>query len=223
MKTTPLRSLRWLPYRAMRRLAIANLCQFYQSPIDQMPRTRIPDGYTIESCSSDRLRSHAHELEYQIPECDFEMLDTENARCFVAFQANSLAGFAWVAFGDIPGHMNHDGKPETGLPIQLSDDAAYVFQVLVLPAHRGRRLYAAIMSQMADELQTEGIRSLVLTTEGSNRNALRAVERMKFRKVGQASFFRVGPLRKARYPVLPNGIGFTIGRYVGDDAVVQSS
>ena len=217
MHITSSRSLRWLPYRAMRRLAVANICQFYQSPIDQMPRTPIPDGYTIDSCSSDRLRSHAHALEYQIPERDLEMLDAGHARCFTAFQANSLAGFAWVAFGDIPGRMNHDGKPETGLPIQLSDDAAFVFQVLVLPAYRGRRLYAAIMSQMADQLQTDGIQTLVLTTEGSNQRALKAVDRMGFQNVAQASLFRLGPLCRAKYPTLPNEIGFTIGRYVGDD------
>ncbi|MGB7347546.1 MAG: GNAT family N-acetyltransferase [Pirellulaceae bacterium] len=216
MKIASSRSLRWLPYRAMRRFAIANICQFYQSPIDQMPRTPIPDEYTIESCSSDRLRSHAHELEYQIPERDFEMLNTGHAKCFAAFHSDSLAGFAWVAFGDIPGDMNHDGKPETGLSIQLADNAAFVFQVLVLPAYRGHRLYAAIMSQMADHLRKDGIQMLVLTTEGSNQQALKAVDRMGFQNVGQASLFRLGPLCRATYPKLPHASGFKIGRYVGD-------
>lgn len=223
MKIASSRSLRWLPYRVMRRFAIANVCQLYQSPIDKMPRTPVPDGFTIEACSSDQLRSHAHELEYQIPERDFSLLETGIAKCFAAFHSESLAGFAWVAFGDIPGDMNHDGKPETGLPIQLSDDAAFIFQVLVLPAYRGRRLYAAIMSQMADPLQTNGIQTLVLTTEGTNHRALKAVDRMGFQNVGQASLFRIGPLSKAKYPLLPNDIGFTIGRYVGDDTAAQSS
>ena len=218
MKTLSFHSLRWFPYRVARRLAIANVCHFYQSAIDEMPRTRAPDGYAIESCPSDRLREHAHELDYQIPERDLEMLDTGESKCFAAFRANSLAGFAWIAFGDIPGDMNHDGKPETGLPIHLADDAAFVFQVLVLPAYRGRRLYAAIMSQMADELQVDGIRSLVLTTEGSNRSALRAVERMDFRKIGQASFFKIGPLNRATYPKLPQDCCFKIGRYIGDES-----
>ncbi len=222
MKIASSRSLRWLPYRAMRRFAIANICQFYQSPIDQMPRTPVPDGYAIESCSSDQLRSHAHELEYQIPERDFEMLDTGHAKCFAAFQSNSLAGFAWVAFGDIPGDMNHDGKPETGLPIQLADNAAFIFQVLVLPAYRGRRLYAAIMSQMADQLQTDGIQTLVLTTEGSNYRALNAVDRMGFQNVGRASLFRLGPIHRATYPKLPEISGFEIGRYVGDESSCES-
>ena len=222
MKIASSRSLRWLPYRAMRRFAIANICQFYQSPIDQMPRTPVPDGYAIESCSSDRLRAHTHELGYQIPERDFEMLDTGHAKCFAAFHADSLAGFAWVAFGDIPGDMNHDGKPETGLPIQLADNAAFVFQVLVLPAYRGRRLYAAIMSQMADQLQTDGIQTLVLTTEGSNYRALNAVDRMGFQNVGRASLFRLGPIHRATYPKLPEISGFKIGRYVGDESSCES-
>lgn len=211
-----LSALKWLPYRVMRRFAVANICQFYQSPIDQMPRTLVPDGYTIESCSSDRLRSHAHELEYEVPERDLKLLDTGHAKCFAAFQSDSLAGFAWVGFGNIPGDMNHDGKPETGLPIQLDDDAAYVFQVLVLPAHRGRRLYAAIMSQVADQLQNDAIQTLVLTTEGSNQNALSAVRRMQFQQVGQASLFRFGPFCKSTYPIVPQDCGFAIGRYNGD-------
>ncbi|QEG41262.1 GNAT family N-acetyltransferase [Roseimaritima ulvae] len=223
MNTQATRSIRWLAYRVVRRFAIADVCHFYQSPIDAIPRTPTPDSYTIRSCSSNRLRKHASELDYTIPEQDLEMLDAGAAKCIAAFQADSLAGFAWVAFGTISGDMNHDGKPETGLPIQLSDEAAFVFQVLVLPQHRGRRLYAAFLSQMVDELQSEGIRYLVLTTEASNRNALRAVERMQFRKVGQASLFRIGPFRRATYPTLPNDIEFTVGRYVGDDTAARSS
>lgn len=223
MKSQSTRSVRWLAYRVVRRLAIANVCHFYQSPIDTMPRTPTPSEYEISSCSSKRLREHSSELDYVIPKRDLEMLDAGAAKCFAAFRSDSIAGFAWVALGNIPGDMNHDGKPETGLPIQLSDDAAFVFQVLVLPAYRGRRLYAAIMSKMADELQRDGIRSLVLTTEGSNQNALRAVQRMQFREVGQATFFRIGPLSQATYPTLPKDVGFTIGRYVGDDTAVHSS
>jgi len=223
MKSQSTRSIRWLAYRVVRRCAIANVCHFYQSLIDEMPRTPTPGEFEICSCSSKRLREHASDLDYAIPERDLEMLDAGAAKCFAAFQADSLAGFAWIAFGNIPGEMNHDGKPETGLPIQLSDDSAFVFQVLVLPAYRGRRLYAAILSRMADDLQQEGFRALVLTTEGSNQNAFRAVQRMQFRKVGQASFLRIGPLSRVHYPTLPKDIGFTIGRYVGDDTAVHSN
>ncbi|QDT13448.1 GNAT family N-acetyltransferase [Planctomycetes bacterium K23_9] len=218
MKTQSTRSIRWLAYRVVRRFAIANVCHFYQSPIDQMPRTPTPSGYEVCSCSSERLRKHASALEYAIPERDLEMLDSGAAKCFAAFQADSLAGFAWVAFGNIPGDMNHDGKPETGLPIQLSDDSAFVFQVLVLPAYRGRRLYAAIMSQMADQLQKDGIETLVLTTEGSNHRALKAVDRMGFQNVAKASLFRVGPLCRATYPKLAQASSFKIGYYVGDES-----
>lgn len=202
----------------LRRFAIANVNYIFQSPIDVIPRTPAPHGYTILPCSAELLRQLVSNLDFQISERDFERLNTGEAKCFVALHADLLAGFAWVAFGNIPGEMNHDGKPETGLPIRLADDSAFIFQVLVLPAHRGRRIYAAILSQLADQLQSNGIRMLVLTTEGSNRDALLAVERMEFRRVGQTSLFRVGPLVRVTYPTLPSDIGFTIERYVGDTA-----
>lgn len=223
MKISSNRSIRWLAYRVVRRFAIANICYFYQTPIDKMPRTPTPDGYTIRSCSSKQIRDHASELDDAIPERDLQMLDAGKSKCFAAFHGESLAGFAWAAFENIPAEMNHDGKPETGLPIQLASESAFIFQVLVLPQHRGRRLYATILSQMADELQSNRIRHLVLTTEASNCNALRAVERMRFQKVGQASLFRIGPLSRATYPVLPNMIGFSVGRYVGDNRSPDST
>lgn len=203
-------------YRVMRRFAIANVNYIYQSPINALPRTPTPHGYEIQSCSSERLRMHVYVSDCTIAERDLKMLDSGEAKCFAAFQADSIVGLAWVAFGDIPEEMNHDGKPETGLLIQMADDSAFIFQVLVLPLHRGHRLYAAILSHMADELQSDGIRHLVLTTEGSNRNALRAVERMQFRKVGQTSLFRIGPLCKASYLVPSREFGFQLGRYRGD-------
>ncbi len=222
MKTSTHRSLRWLAYRVLRRVAIANISQISYSPIDNIPRTITPNGYEIRLCSSEQLRMYESQLEHAIPAQDFAMLGTGQAKCFAAFQSDSLAGLAWVAFGDIPGEMNHDGKPETGLPIHLAEDSAFIFNVLVLPAHRGQRLYAAIISKMADALQSSSIRTLVVTTEGSNQNALRAVEQMQFRKAGQASLFQLGPLSRASYPDLPGDIGFSIGRYAGDDSPIDS-
>ena len=73
-------------------------------------------------------------------------------------------------------------RPSFYLPIRVASDSAFIFQVLILPVHRGRRLYAAILSNLTDELQNNGIRHFVLTTEGSSRNSLRAVERVQSKK-----------------------------------------
>ncbi len=208
--------LLWIPYRIVRLFATANVCRFFELKLLELPRTPSPKGYEVLSVSSDSIRAHASSVDYQISDRDLALLDSGDAKCFVAFQNERIAGFAWVAFGNIPCDMNHDGKPETGLPIQLADDSAFVFQVLVIPAHRGRRLYAAILGRMADDLTTAGVRKFVLTTEGSNWRARRAVERMRFRKVGQATLFCLGPIRHATYPALPQDAGFTIGRYSGD-------
>ncbi|TWU39878.1 hypothetical protein Q31b_31930 [Novipirellula aureliae] len=75
---------------------------------------------------------------------------------------------------------------------------------------------AAIMSKMADELQTESVQSLVLTTEGSHHRALKAVDRIGFQNVAQASLFQLGPICRATCPTLSETSGFKLGRYVGD-------
>lgn len=209
-------SMSWLPYRIVRRLAIANVNYICGSTTDELSQLSLPAGYAIQSCSSQQLEEHAGALEYKFSTQDLSMLASGDYRCFSAFQNESLVGYAWVAFGEVRASANHGGKAETGLPIKLADDTAFVFNVYVLPGHRGCRLYAAIIGQMATALQKESIKKFVLTTEVTNESALRAIKRMGLKKLAQVSFFKIGPLSKAAYPRLPGDCGFTIGRYAGD-------
>ncbi|GAA4463610.1 GNAT family N-acetyltransferase [Novipirellula rosea] len=216
MKKLQYRALFWLPYRVFRRIAIANVNYIYQRPVHDMKNVVTEEECSIEQCSSSRLRGLMQTTDRTLSESDFALLESGKASCYAALHNNSLVGYAWVAFGDVSADMNHDGKPDTGLPIQLGDDTAFIFHVLVLPDYRGRRLYAAIVSQIASELETQGIRTMVLTTEASNHRARRAVKRMGFNKIGQTWIFQVGPLCKVFYSTIPEEFGIKIGRYVGD-------
>jgi ribosomal protein S18 acetylase RimI-like enzyme len=207
---------RWLPYRILRKYAIANISLFFSLRTDAMGRIDIPHGIEIRQCSSENLRDATRDSDHQFAESDFSMLDSGKSSCFAAFEGQTLVGFAWVGYGIIDCEMNHDGKPETGLPIQLAKDAVYVYQVFVFPNYRGRRIYAALLSEMADTLGKNGIQTFVLATEASNWSALRAVRRMGFKKLGTTWLLKVGSICKARYPELAADCGFQIGRYVGD-------
>lgn len=217
------RSSYWLPYRLMRRYAVANVSYLYSANTEALAEMGVPAGYHISPCPSKRLVENADALECKFSRQDIDGLDCGRLRCFGAFHNEALVAFAWVAFADVEASANHDGKPETGLPIQLADDVAFVFNVLVLPDHRGCRLYAALITQMAQTLSAQGVRRFVLATEGTNTNALRAVERMGFKKVAHTSFFKLGPLCKATYPKLPHDCGFTIGAYAGDLRAAKSN
>jgi ribosomal protein S18 acetylase RimI-like enzyme len=211
-----LQILRWLPYRILRRFAVANVSRFFMLPVDSMPRVELPSGFSVSECSSEKLRKAAEHCEYQVSRSNVDLLETGGAICFTVFDGEIPAGFAWVAIGNVSGELNHDGKPETGLPIRLSVDVAFIFQVLVFSNYRGRRLYAALMTEMADALRSRGIRRLVLTTEASNCQAMRAVDRMGFKQVGQSWLLKVGPFCKVSYPNIPTECGMQIGRYAGD-------
>jgi ribosomal protein S18 acetylase RimI-like enzyme len=208
--------LYWKPYKVVRRFAIANICRFFSLSIERLVRVELPKTIVVEECSSQRLRIAALGSEHRIAESDFALLDAGTVMCFAAFDSAQLAGFIWVATGHVSSDINHDGKPETGLPIWLDDDTVFIFQALVFPNYRGHQLYAALVTAAADQLQKRGIRKIVLTTEASNILALSAVKRMGFQQVGQSWLLRIGPFCKASYPKIPANCGMQIGRYVGD-------
>ena len=162
--------LKQLPYRVMRRIAIANRTLFFGCDLASLSHFPCPEGLTVVQWTEDDLRQHLGEENY-LDEGHAVWLRDDQAVCFAVMDGERLAGFAWIAHGDVPGEMNHDGHPDTQLPLFLPDDTGFVFHVFILPSYRGRRLYAALMSSAAHQLPNRGIEKLVLTTECTNRSA----------------------------------------------------
>lgn len=200
----------------MRRLAIANVSYLYSADTVALSEIEDSPGYRVSACTHQQLKEQAIRSHCKVSDQDLAKLKSGAFGVFGAFRDGTLVAFAWTTLGDVDACSNHDGKPETGLPICLASDAAYIFNVYVSPEHRGYRLYAALISHSAQILRAQGIKRFVLATEGTNTNALRSVERMGFKKVAYTSFFKLGPLCKAKYPALPQDCGFTIGAYAGD-------
>jgi len=208
--------LNQLPYRVMRRFAIANQTLFFGCNLESLSRVPCPEGLAVVQWSENDLLQHQGE-EHYLDESHATWLRDGQAICFAVMDEDRLAGFAWFALGDVPGEMNHDGHPDTQLPLFLPDDTCFVFHVFILPAYRGRRLYAALMSYAAEQLPDRGVRKLLLTTECTNRSALRSVNRMGFREVGKAWLVKIGPLYGAGYPDQPFFGEVRTGRYAGDE------
>lgn len=210
--------LKQFPYRVMRRFAIASQTLFFGCEIVSLSGVPCPEGLVVVQWTEGDLRQHLGE-EHYLDESHATWLRDGRAICFAVMDEEKLAGFAWIALGDVPGEMNHDGHPGTQLPLFLPDDTGFVFHVFILPAYRGRRLYAVLMSYAAEQLPDHGVRKLLLTTECRNRSALRSVIRMGFREVGKAWLFKVGPLYGTGYPDQPFFGEVRTGRYAGDKGV----
>lgn len=199
----------------MRRFAMANRNIFFGLERSHVSEVPCPEGFVIVSWNAADVREHISE-KYYLSEEDAVLIECDKAICFAVNHGESLAGYAWFAFGKVAGEMNFDVHPDTRLSLSLPDDTSFVFHVFVLPAHRGKRLYAALISHALQELQGRGINKLILTTECSNLKALRSVRRMGFQELGQSWLIKIGPLCRAGYPEQPFFGGVRTGKYAGD-------
>jgi ribosomal protein S18 acetylase RimI-like enzyme len=208
--------LAYLPSRLLRRAATFNRCSFWTSAISDVACTPLPVGYRVQWLSLDRLQELAEQPASPLGPAHIEILETTAAQCVAIFHGDELAGFAWMTTGDVPGDLNHDGNPQSMLPIYLPPGTAFLFGVLVMPPHRGRRLYGAMVTEIATVAPSHGIERLLVTTECSNYRALKTVRRMGFQELGRTTLLRVGPLVWTHYPKQLSEGTVRVGRYAGD-------
>ncbi|WP_442506361.1 GNAT family N-acetyltransferase [Novipirellula sp. SH528] len=206
----------YLPYRVMRRVAIANICCFFVADISDLPVTELPSGMVFTELSPAKLIALRNDYPRKFGPEHLGYLQKNLARGFAVFDGKLLVSTIWMAKGNIPGEINHDGNLATQLPLSLPDGMAYVFSVVVRPEYRGRRLYGVMVSELSSRLKVEGFTRLMLTTEGSNHRALRSVRRMGFQEIGRSMLFGLGNFVLAKYPSRPLPNGIQIGRYAGE-------
>lgn len=206
----------FLPYRIMRRLAIANIRCFFVAEWGDLELTPLPSGLVFAELSRRRLERLREDFPQLLGPEYTGFLENGQARGFGVFDGDSFASFLWMASGNIPGEINRDAHPATRLPLTLPPGIGYVFNVFVLPEYRGQRLYSAMISQLSMVLRDESFTGLLLTTDGSNYSALQSVQRMGFKQLGRSLLFGVGRFSVASYPPQPMPDGIRCGHYAGD-------
>ncbi|WP_345684742.1 GNAT family N-acetyltransferase [Novipirellula caenicola] len=208
--------LRYLPYRITRRILTLNISCFLEAKIEAIQSEPLPADYQFEWLTVARLNELRENPKNSISGAWNSLLEIHQAECVVVRADEVVVGLAGVKTGMVSGELNHDGDLRTKLPIELPADMAYVFGVHVVPRYRGKRLYAAMVSLIAERVSECGGKRLLLTTECSNFRALKSVRRMGFTQVGRTVLVRAGRICWANYPN-ENQIGdIRVGRYAGD-------
>lgn len=207
--------LRRLPYRVGRRFGSADHSRFFGCDLENLSGVPCPEGLVAVQLAERDLLGYFGE-ENCLDDTHVCWLRDEVAICYAVLDGTTLAGFAWIGFGDVPGELNHNGHPDTQLPVFLPANMGFVSHVFVLPAYRGQRLYAALLSFAAESLPALGIDKLVLTTECTNTSALCSVRRMGFETLGEAWIMKLGPFCTVGYPPQPFFGGVRTGRFAGD-------
>lgn len=110
--------------------------------------------------------------------------------CVAALWDGSLAAYAWYAIGSIEAEHNRGRTVHSGTALSFPPTMAFLYKALTLPAYRGRGLYRQINLFALQQLSARGVRSILTTTDWSNRPALQSCYGVGFRSLG--CIWRVG-------------------------------
>lgn len=216
-----LNQIRFLLYRVVRRIGTADMSCVFGIKTNQLHTPELGDEFQFVEITSRNIAEMCEAYPGFFDDSQAEQLATNQFFGFAVLQQNALAGFAWLGIGSIPAESNHNGDGRTGLPVDLPPDTGYVYNVLVLPEFRGRRLYGSIMGKLAQRMQSRGVSRLILTTDVMNTSSLKALHRMGFQQLGRAWLFRIGPFSMASYPPSPIFDTVRFGKYTGDTRAIR--
>ncbi len=98
-----------------------------------------------------------------------------------------MVGATWARPGGGP-------APYLGRELRFADDDVYLFDTLIVPELRGRRLAPAIALAQLAFYREAGFRRLVCTVLPENATSLRARRRTGFLVYGVTGYVALGPL-----------------------------
>ncbi|HZU70741.1 MAG TPA: GNAT family N-acetyltransferase [Ktedonobacteraceae bacterium] len=82
-------------------------------------------------------------------------------RCYAAMVGNVLAAYGWVS-------LEEEEIGELHLHIRLARGEAYIWDCATIPAYRGQRLYPALLTYIARQLQSEGLSRIWIGADSDN-------------------------------------------------------
>jgi len=108
----------------------------------------------------------------------------DNGRhCYVGRIEGMLVTYGWVTFDE-------EDIGELGLSIRLKAGEAYIWNCATLPAHRGQRLYPALLAHIVGELYRQGLHRVWIGTDTDNLPSQSGMVLAGFQPVGDVFISR---------------------------------
>jgi len=140
-------------------------------------------------------------------------------RCVAATVDGETIGILFLGTGTVPSRHNSGGSAFNGISVDIPSGAFYLFKVDVLASHRGKRANAAMIAFAIESLESEGLQSVVTTTDWTNQAFLKSANRLGFVCSGHASEF---VLAGHHGYLLPKRLDFQSGKPINDSTVCDS-
>ena len=173
-----------LASRTVHRLVRVGRLIVFAHPLDRAPEIQLPEGVTISRVNQagcDALDTLVTQRELD----RFRALLSAGRHCLVAWRGTRPIGYAWVAEGM--------GSDVTAVPLQLPPDAAYLWDLYVVPAERSNRVGSALAKARCQIARDRGFREGWRMIAPSNHASVRTLVRSGpgARVVGEIRFIKL--------------------------------
>jgi GNAT superfamily N-acetyltransferase len=184
-----------LSSRTLHRLVRTERLIVFAQPLDDLPEVATPPGVTIAPLTERQLPM----LTYLVGQREldgFRTLLANGRHGLVAWRDGRAVGYAWVA--------ERLGPDVTRCPIPLPPDAAYLWDLYVVPAERGNGVGTALASARLATARDRGFREGWRMIAPRNVASLRTLRSgSALRVVGEIRFVQVLSVLRARFRPWP--------------------
>lgn len=177
--------------RTLRKLLRTDRMILFAQGLDDLPEVRSPEGVTVARLRPRELPMLAYLVSRRDLE-DFRALLAAGRIAVIAWRDGRAVGYAWLA--------ERLGPDVTRCPIPLPEDAAYVWDLYVLPAERAQGVGSALVAgrlSLARELGYQEVWRMFAPHNLASLRTLRAGGAA--RVVGEIRFVQMLGVMRARF------------------------
>lgn len=107
---------------------------------------------------------------------------TKGDKCILAIKKGKIIGYVWI--------MKNHMELSSSNYISILSERVYLYKNFVLKEHRGKRVLNAIDYYLINVLRKEGKKYIVTTIDKGNKPAIKARDRIGFKRIGKIIQFR---------------------------------
>jgi ribosomal protein S18 acetylase RimI-like enzyme len=145
---------------------------------DHVQAPPVDASFEMRFLTSDEVRTYANQPGTELSSDLADRIDGGLDLCFAALSGERLVSYSWLALRCV--EPEHAAGVALGLPPHM----AYLYKAYTHRGFRGRRLYGAITAAALKHLEKVAITHFVAFVYWNNASALRACERMGYRRLG---------------------------------------
>jgi GNAT superfamily N-acetyltransferase len=185
--------------RTLHRLIRVGRLVVYAQPLDRAPHIPPPPGVTISAVDE----AGCDALVRLVPQRElerFRALVSAGRHCLVAWRGEQPIGYAWVA--------ERVGEDVTLVPLPLPADAAYLWDLYVVPAERCNGIGSALAGARCEIARARGFREGWRTIKPTNHASIRTLMRSGpgARIVGEMRYVKLITRIHARFIPNPSAV-----------------